>query len=100
MSIITFAISLGFILATFFTIFGDKNLKNKLYSLLTPQEQQIYNVVLKTEKKNKQMYHGTVTEDGIIRSLVFFFMEYNIIKYSKEERKYIYIYIFIYIYIK
>ena len=50
MTNLTCAISLGFILATFFTIFGDKNLKKKLYNLLTPSEQQIYNGIIKQRR--------------------------------------------------
>ena len=50
MSTITFAISLGFILATFFTIFGDKNLKEKLYHLLTPKEKHIYNDIIRQRR--------------------------------------------------
>ena len=50
MSKITFTISLAFILATFFTMFGDKHLKKKLFYLLTSEEQYIYNNIIKQRR--------------------------------------------------
>ena len=50
MTNLTLAISLAFIMATFFTIFSDKDLKEKLFILLTPQEQDIYKNIVRQRR--------------------------------------------------
>ena len=48
---LTCAIALGFIIATFVSIFGDKSLKNKLYQYLSPQERDVFNDIVR-ERRN------------------------------------------------